>query len=85
MGKPPAVAVAIEQQFSMGACSEPEETVRQSARAMIAAALAAQRPDSIVQVSASGSQNSTYTDGKWGAPFQNSLEIKVQPLYGFVE
>lgn len=87
VGKPVAVAAAIEQQFAGSACAEPEETVRQSARAAIAAALKAQRDDSIVQVVASGSMNTSYNQEtkSWGPPVNNTLEIKVQPLYGFVE
>jgi superfamily II helicase len=87
VGKPPAVLASIEKQFSQSSCAEPEETVRQSARAAIKAALEAQRPDSIVQVIASGHQIGTYdADTKlWGAPFQNQLEVKVLPLGGYVE
>lgn len=87
VGRPPAVAAVIETQFAASSCSEPEETVRQAARKVIAEALAAQRPDSAVKVSASGSQQSSYNQESksWGAPYQNSLEIKVEPLYGFVE
>lgn len=69
VGKPKAVAESVEKQFAASTCQEPEETVRQAARAAIAAALAAQREDSAVQVIASGSQSSSYVDNKWGAPF----------------
>lgn len=87
VGKPAAVAASIELQFAASVCAEPEETVRQAARATIAGALKAQREDSVVQVSASGSMSTTYnTETKtWGAPLTNNLEIKVQPLYGYVE
>lgn len=86
VGKVAAVANAIEQQFDAnGPCSEPEETVRQAAKAMIANALQAQDPNGAVQVSASGSQGSTYTNGSWGPPYTNQLKIDIQPLYGFVQ
>lgn len=87
VGKPVAVAAAIEAQFASTSCAEPEETVRQSARATIAAALKAQREDSAVQVSASGSMSTTYNaeSKTWGAPYNNTLQILVQPLYGFAE
>ena len=87
VGKPPAVLASIETQFSQSSCAEPEETVRQGARAVIRAALEAQRPDSIVQVNASGSQQTTFNleTQLWGAPFQNQLEVKVMPLFGYVE
>jgi hypothetical protein len=83
IGKPPAVAVSIEEQFSRYKCIEPEEGVRQGARATLAAALAAQRPDSVVKVSASGSQSSNTIDGV--VLFTNVLSITVEPQYGFVE
>jgi len=86
IGKSQAVAAAIEKQFtSSGACAEPEETVRQAARALIAQALSSEDASAVVSVSANGSQSSTYTDGKWGPPYTNQLKIEIQPQYGFVE
>jgi hypothetical protein len=86
VGKPEAVALSIGAQFDAASvCGEPEETIRQQAREMIQTALCAQKSDSVVQVSANGSQSSTFIDGKWGAPYTNNLEIKVQPIHGFVE
>ncbi len=88
VGKPSAVAASIESQFSRGSgCAEPEETVRQSARVVIAAVLTAQREDSAIQVSASGSMSTSYNEKTetWGEPLNNQLEIKIQPLFGFVE
>lgn len=84
VGKSAAVAALIEKQFtSAGPCAEPEETVRQAARATIAAALAGQ--EGAVQVSASGSQSSTYNEGNWGPPHTNTLVIQINPLVGFAE
>lgn len=61
IGKAPAVALAIDKQFtSSGPCAEPEETVRQAARAAIAAALTAQKPEAVIQVTAQGSQSTSY-------------------------
>ena len=88
IGKPVAVAANIENAFSSATpCAEPEETVRQSARRLIADCLNAQRPDSVVQVSASGSMAQTYdqTMKTWGPPVNNQVEIKINPVYGFVE
>jgi hypothetical protein len=78
VGKAPAIAAALEEQFSKATCMEPEEGVRQSARATIAAALAAQDPGTVVKVVASGSQ-STY------AKLSNVMSIAIEPQYGFVE
>jgi len=86
VGKPTALAKSIDGQFAnAGVCAEPEEIIRQAARSLLTAALAAQWPDSAVSVVASGSQSATYVDGKWGPPYQNQLNIEVKPLYGFVE
>lgn len=89
VGKLPAVKAAVEAQFTdpRSVCAEPEETVRQAARAAIAAALQAQREDSVVRVTAGGSMINTYNKetGSWGAPYSNHLEIHIEPLYGFVE
>lgn len=87
VGKPAAVSASIERQFASTSCAEPEETVRQAARVVVAAAIAAQRPDCAVQVSASGSMSTSYNEDlkTWGAPFTNQLSITVQPLYGFLE
>ena len=81
IGKSAAVAASIEKQFAAHFCNEPEETVRQSARATIASALAAQtKSNTAVKVMASGSQSSYGTDG-----FTNNLSITIEPQYGFVE
>lgn len=86
VGKPEAVAKRIEEQFTQQSpCAEPEETIRQSARATIAASLAGQRPDMVIQVQAGGCMQSTYDQGTYGPPFQNSLNIDIKPIPGFVE
>jgi len=85
IGKPAAVAAKMETDFANFRCTEPEESVRQAALVTILAAVNAQSPESVVQVAASGSQ-STYWDKDGNVTgFQNSLEIKIQPIYGFVE
>lgn len=76
----------IVRQTSQSKCNEPEETVRQAALAVIAAAIAAQDPASAVKVSASGSQSEKYdSNGQRTGVFTNSLSISIEPLYGFVE
>ena len=84
IGKSPAVRTEIAKQITRYKCSEPEESVKMSAAALLDAALASQKPDSVVSVSANGSQSQT--TGADGTPeFTNSLTISVQPQYGFVE
>lgn len=86
IGRVKALKDRMAEEFGKATCMEPEETVRQAAGATIASALAAQDPDSVVQISASGSQSQKY-DGT-GAPtglFTNNLDVKVTPVWGFVE
>jgi hypothetical protein len=76
IGKAAAVAAKIEQDFAgMGKCAEPEETVKQSARATLAASLAAQDPTAVVKVSASGSQSTDYTTKS----VRNQMSISIEP------
>jgi hypothetical protein len=84
IGKPAAVAAKVAADLAQYRCTEPEEAVRQLAGTLLSTALCAQHPDSVVQVSASGSQSNRYVDGKVDG-WTNSLEVKVQPLSGFVE
>jgi hypothetical protein len=85
IGKPPAVMAKVAEEFSRHPCVEPEETVRQAAGALIAAALQAQDPNSVVIVSASGSQNQNYNSKAEKTTVNNTLNIRVEPVYGFVE
>lgn len=83
IGRAPAVAEKIERDFAAttAQCRGPEEGVRQSVRAALAIALAAQDPATVVQVSASGSQSSDYGTNE----IRNQLSVTVRPLYNFVE
>lgn len=83
IGKVPAVRVKLAAEFAKIRCSEPEETVKKSAAATIDAALAAQDPDSIIRVSANGSQS--FKDYSEGTGVTNQLIINIEPVYGFVE
>jgi hypothetical protein len=86
IGKAPAVAAEIERQFAQSKCSEPEESVRQSARLTLASALAAQEPSTMVEVSAAGSQSTKYKSGTNEVlGVTNGLSIKIDPKFGFVE
>ena len=86
IGKPPAVAAKIAADLNQYKCIEPEETVKQAVGAAIAAALAAQSPIGVVRVVGGGNQYTEYgPDGKTVLSIRNTLDIKVEPLYGFVE
>jgi len=87
VGKASLVAAKIEEEFSKSHCTEPEESLRQSARAAIASALAAStNPDNLVKVIASGHQSEKYSPkGERTGQFSNTLSISVEPICGFVE
>ena len=87
IGKPEAVFESIRKQFNQAQCDEPEEGVRVAAFVAIEAALAAQRPDCVVKVVASGGMAQTYDQitQKWGPPITNNLAVSIEVLYGFVE
>lgn len=79
VGKPTAVAAKCQEELTRFKCIDPEEGVKLAAASTIAAALAAQNPQSAVKVMASGHQSGT------GETATNTLNISVEPLYGFVE
>ena len=83
-GRPEAVAREIEGQFTRGSvCMEPEESIRQAARATIATALKSVVGVKAVKVAASGSQG--YQDWRTKDGVYNQLTISVEPQHGFVE
>lgn len=75
------VAARAESSFrNSGPCSEPEESIRQKARELIAQALAAQKPDTTkVTLSAYGSQSS-YCAGETER-LTNTLKIEIAVDY----
>jgi hypothetical protein len=79
IGKAPAVKTAVAEQFAGQKCDEPEETLKQSAAALIAAALDAQDPTIAVKVSALGSQSRKYT-----TKAVTYLNIAIEPQFGVV-
>ena len=81
-GKPQKVRETLEVQFAGSKCAEPEETIRLAANKTILAAVAGQRPDSVVKVTASGSMSRFYSEEtkKWGEPVTNNLSIAVELL-----
>lgn len=83
VGKAVAVAAKLKKDFANIKCSEPEETIKNQACAAIATALAAFPPGQAVSVSAGGSRS--VADHKKPEEAVNSLSIKIEPLWGFVE
>jgi hypothetical protein len=77
-GNSEETARAIESQFeSYSVCPEPEESIKQAARALIAKALAGKIPSTDTTVTAWGSQTTKY--GVDGAPDEvnNTLSISI--------
>lgn len=86
IGKPAAVAAKVEADLSSYKCADPEEGVKQAACAAILAGLKAQAANSVVRVAASGHQQPVYgKDAQQTGEFQNTLNVTVEPIYGFVE
>ena len=83
VGKAPAVAAKLATQFAAIKCAEPEETIKGNVASAVASALAVFPPSYAVRVEASGSQHAP--DSKKPAELSNSLIVKIEALYGFVE
>ena len=83
IGKLAAVKASIAEQFTRNPCSEPEESIRQSAAKTIDAALSAQDGVSVIKVMASGSQGFKDYTAKNG--IYNQLNITIEPQHGFLE
>lgn len=83
VGKAPKVAEKLAGQFAGIKCAEPEETIKNHAAAAVAAALAAFPEEAAVSVSANGSQY--VPDSKNPGIAINSLNLKIEQIYGFVE
>jgi hypothetical protein len=80
-GRASGVRESIAKQFAQGSkCMEPEETMRQAAAALLDSSLEAQDPSKVVEATASGSMS---TDN--GKVVSNSLSIKIDPKWGFIE
>ena len=80
LGKPAAVAAKLAKDFVSHKCNEPEETVRQAVATAVATALKAYPSSSAVRVEASGSQN-----GNGPNDVVNTLTVKIEQVYGFIE
>lgn len=83
VGKAAKVAAKVKADLARMTCVEPEETLKSHAGVIIGAALAAMPADYPVEVSAAGSQSSLTERGPGVA--LNNLDIKIRPLWGYVE
>jgi len=76
-GETPGVGEIIDKQFADGSkCPEPEETIRQSARNLIAGTVGAQSPGTKLVISAYGSQ-STSSQGE-GLPDKITVSLAIK-------
>lgn len=83
IGKVAPVCTEITRQAEGLICYEPEETIRLAAKDLILKALESQDDAAIVRVNAYGSQS--YRDWAKKEGVSNTLNIQVEPIYGFVE
>jgi hypothetical protein len=88
VGKAHAVAAKLEKSFADISCAESEQTVKNAIAQVVAIALAPYNPSMAVRVEASGSQS----DDDWNKPDAektgnktNSLSVKIEPIWSFVE
>jgi hypothetical protein len=75
VGRASAVAEKLALNFAQIQCSEPEETIKNRVAEAVAAALGAFPRDKAVLVEASGHQSEQV----------NTLNVKIDPLWGFVD
>lgn len=83
IGRPAAVAASVAKTTAAIKCVEPEETIKNAIAGAIATALGAFPPTYAVRVEASGSQSTP--DHTKPAEISNSLSVKIEPIWGFVE
>lgn len=81
VGKASKVSGKITGDLNKIKCQEPEQSIKDQVGYIIIAALAAYPENVAVKVEASGSQ--WQASGKEEAV--NNLNLKIEPLYGFVE
>jgi hypothetical protein len=79
IGRAVPLAAKVAEDLNRIKCIDPEESIKQAAGALIAAALAAQGPGIVVKLEAAGHQSGS------GSELSNTLTISLQPVYGFVE
>lgn len=80
-GKPVALAAKVKVDLARYTLFQPEAAIKDKAVEIIELALGAYPPDAVVRIEAAGSQQTDHARG--GAI--NSLTLKIEPIYGFVE
>lgn len=85
IGRAPAVIEDARKKLGAIKCSEPEETIKGKVVNIIEAALLAMPEASAVKIEAYGSQSAYGNDGVNAGRMSNSVMLKIEPLYGFVE
>jgi hypothetical protein len=83
IGKASAVAAKAAEQFAAIKCSEPEETIKNTAASAVALALSAFPAHYAVRLTASGSQHQP--DQSKPDEKVNNLRVEIEPIWGFVE
>lgn len=92
-GKKPAVAAAVDSQFNSATCQEPEQSLKEQARALVAALMTATEDTAVLSVEAAGTAHSIAVYGDPERPnavtewkqLRHSIKISVEPIWGFVE
>lgn len=87
VGRASAVIDKARKDLAAIKCSEPEETIKNTALTIVEASLSAMPEASAVKITANGSQSTAYgpdnkpVEGK----FTNNFNLTIEPLWGFVE
>ncbi len=87
IGKAPRVAEAVVEALAKVKCSEPEESIKTKVGEIVAASIAAMPEAAAVKIEAMGSQSQAYDSAGKTVPGKvtNSLTLKIEPIWGFVE
>jgi hypothetical protein len=85
IGKPKVLIANLPAEFDRVHCEEPEQLIKAFAKDIVLASLEHYPDDMAVKVTASGSQSKEHRPDKDRTKSVNSLDIKIEPLWGFVE
>ena len=90
IGKPAAVAKKARHDLGKINCAEPEQGIKERVIEAIEMACAGMPDDCAVKIAASGSQGGAYKleHGAYHeikGKFNNSLNLVIEPIFGFVE
>lgn len=81
VGRAPKVAAHMRETLSKYRCKEPEESIKNAAVDLVEKALSGFASDRAVMVRANGHQD----EASGGEVKCNTLNLTIQPLYGFIE